>query len=462
MIAYPLTVRTIAQWCSADVIGSSDLLINDIVIDSRKAQSRMLFVALRGSKTDGHLFVNELLQLQYIAIIISIAYYKQNDAQLRAQLTDSTNAALVVKNSLRAVQMVAQRYLQKFDGLKRIAITGSTGKTTCKEILGNILKRYRKSFYSVGNYNSDIGVPLSVFTLQKQTVFALFEVGTNRRGEIAEIAKVVQPHIVIITNIGHAHIAYFGSLQEIASEKISLATNSAHLETVFLNAHDTYPQIHLNKIAKKIIYYDRDTHTASLTLQPHPQHSLLTYNNHTVQTKLRGEFQLQNVRAVIACARSVGCAPAHILQGIKEYQPLFGRLEVIEGNIFILQDCYNASPESMESALRYCAQLPWAGRKIAILGAMKELGAQSDYFHRRVIDLALSMQFHHIYCIGEEFATVVAAHAASAISYYGHIDTLEQALRSALKQGDFVLLKGSREMQLERLTPLIQSIGARA
>lgn len=483
MIGLPVTTETVAKWTGARCIGRRELLLHRLSIDSRTSEAGSLFVALPGERTDGHRYLAEALTPARTAALICRRYYRAHRAELRARFgstldnaaehgaasdtqagagnaADSARALLLVRDPLRALLRLARRYLSELAPPCRIAITGSSGKTTTKELLASIIGNARDLSYSASNQNSAIGVPISILAMQRAPQYMINEVGTGWRGEIPAIADTLNPHIVIVTNIGHAHVAAFGSKAAIAREKLALAYRSSSLRVLYLRRAEQHfarrlPLRHRRSMVV-VRYYDEDPFARQISYTPNDEGAVVTIAGHTVQTELHGEFQRENVFAAAVAAHHLGLSVAEIAAGIASYRPLFGRMQRIEaGSITLLLDCYNANPESTVAALAYLRQTPASGRKICILGEMKELGGMSAHFHRQVFDQALANGIDYLICIGREFAIDSVTQHAQAY-YFEQIDDATRQLNALVGSGDVVLFKGSRSVGLERLAEQLQ------
>lgn len=460
MIGIPITVRTMAEWVGRGVVcvGDATALLRHLCIDSRVTKAGALFVALPGERTDGHRYLAEALAPVGSAALICRDHYRTHRAALHALVADGRRRALlVVRDPLTALLRIARAYLERLAPPCKIAITGSSGKTTTKELLAAILRAGTQDlYYSTANRNSAIGVPLSILELTRAPQYMLVEAGTGWRGEIGRIARALNPHIALITNIGHAHIAAFGSRAAIAREKLALAYQSNALRALYIHSRARHfvrrrlPALHI---------YDTDpfARRISYRVDAHGIGASATIDGHTVDTQLYGTFQRDNLSAAAVLAHHLDVPAAQIAAGLSAYRPLFGRMQYIEAQgVTFVFDCYNSNPESAAAALSYLREVPRGeGRKIAILGGMHELGRQSARFHVQLVEQAIASGADCLICIGDEFAARdVARHPAGY-----HFPDAERAIaevREFVRPGDLVLLKGSRGVALERLMSQLQ------
>ena len=447
--------------CRATVVGNATMAIKAVAIDSREIRPGMLFFALLGSRQDGHTFVPEVLQRQ-AAAIVSHRYYRRLRQKLNALVSATQSALMVVADTYRALRVMAHHYLWHFNHLTRIAITGSNGKTTTKELLASILTAHAPTYFTPGNRNSAIGVSLAAFELRKHHRFALFEAGTDRGGEIAQIAQLLAPHYALITNIGSAHIGIFGSQKAIAREKRDIAARSAALQALFVAEDEPYQTLLSRGIAAPVIAFGPRTTAGFHSFHTELTGSTLQLYERQITSAISGLFQLKNILAAVTVARHLGCSEEEIARGIANYRPPFGRAQYLSGRVAILQDCYNANPESMYESLNSVAAMKWKGRVVCLLGAMKELGQERAHHHLEVARRALTLFNTQLFLYGEEFQQIIARmipEEQQRICCYTAIEELCAHIKDYLRPGDLLFLKGSRVMQLERVTEYIQGRG---
>jgi len=456
MIGVPLTVDTVAKWAHARVVGCRALVMKHLAIDSREVLPQTLFVALPGATTDGHAYLADVLKLPATALLIRARHYRAHRRAILAMCDYTDHALLIVRDPLRALLSIAARYLAQFSFSCRIAITGSSGKTTTKELLAAIIKRAHSVYYTTANKNSAIGVPLALMRIARAHDYLVVEAGTGYKGEIAAIARAIQPQVALITNIGHAHLEFFKSRRAIAKEKFSLALKSRSLAACYLRSSDRALFDIPSRMQSVCHDYDLLPRARQLSYAHERDGARVTIGKQSTHAKLSGAFQHDNLAAVVAVSAHLGIPVPQILAGIADYRPLFGRMQIIEGEVTVILDCYNANPESMQGALEYFAQVAAEGKKICIMGAMKELGGESARFHEQLFHAAIGMNFDHLFCVGEEFAHIDLSGYARA-DYCADVNHLADMLLPLLCLNDILLLKGSRSVGLERLLPQINA-----
>lgn len=438
--------------------------VSSVVTDSRNVLSGSLFVPLIGEFQDGHAYIPKALEAGAAAIFVD-REHGDGSAALFSTLGKQYGAVFImVENTLLALQDAARAYVAKFPNLIKIGITGSSGKTTTKEITGSIFSERYRVIMNEGNLNSETGLPLSVFRIRAEHEVGIFELGMNRKGEIAEIARVLSPSIALITNIGTAHIGILGSQAAIAEEKKNIFSFFDHNGVGFIPEDDSFRE-YLSDVPSGTVFPFGAESTKgfegaeALGIDG----SLVKYAGLEIRLPLPGRYNLKNTLGAIALARYAGLSPDEIKRGIEKVKPLFGRAEVIRGDITVLLDCYNANPDSMESALDFCASLDWKGKKIFVLGSMLELGEESAEAHRRVCGLAAASGVDRVFLFGDDMVSAGKGMDWGTVEVSSHsdIEDLSRALAAMAKPGDLVFLKGSRGMALERVCPALGLAGSR-
>jgi UDP-N-acetylmuramoyl-tripeptide--D-alanyl-D-alanine ligase len=365
---------------------------------------------------------------------------------------------VIVENSLKALQDAGRVYLEKFPKLVKIGITGSSGKTTTKEIAAAIISCEKNTVKNEGNLNSETGLPLSVFEVRSHHEAGIFELGMNRKGEISEIANVLKPNIAAVTNIGTAHIEYFGSKQEILKEKKCIYKFLGNDDVALVPNYDEYSRELAEGVTGKIKYFGSDCFdelegTRSLGLDG----TEITWAGEKIHFSLPGKHSLEDAMAAIAIAKEIPVSDNAIKKGLESVKPLFGRLEILKGYATVIRDCYNANPESTAKSVEFCNSLDNQGRLIFVIGDMLELGENSKASHIKLGTLLSESKADKVFLFGKETAACANVLSCAGKSFYHteDIDDLKNALFSCVKEGDVVLLKGSRGCALERLSDLV-------
>jgi len=436
---------------------------SSVSIDSRTVRPGALFVALRGSALDGHSFVDAAFGAGASAAMVAVSAL-QNPAFGLTALARKWNRVLVaVEDTLKALQNAAGVYLKQFSNLVRIGITGSSGKTTTKEIAAAIIGQEKSVVMNKGNLNSETGLPLSVFEVRPNHQVGIFEAGMNRQGEIAELAAVLDPKLALITNIGSAHIGLIGSRQAIAEEKKKIFSCFSGENAAFIPENDDYRDFLAKDIKGRVVFYGPSSLGALGVLggirDMGLQGTEIVWEGKSARFGLPGKFNLANALAAAALAQEMRISASSIRNGLESVKPLFGRGEILYGRTTLLRDCYNSNPESVEKALDFCDSLEWPGRRIYVIGSMLELGDASEKAHADLGKRLASCKAGMVFLFGEEIQSAAEAMKKSAADlpflYTKDRDELSRALDSSVKSGDLVLLKGSRGCELETLTGML-------
>jgi len=411
-----------------------------ITTDTRKIEPGQIFFALKGVNFDGNQYAVE-------AIRQGAKYAIVDDKNLSGQ-----KGIIVVEDVLETMQELALYHRRKLN-IPVIAITGSNGKTTSKELIRDVLAMKFKVACTKGNLNNHIGIPLTLLDIRAYEDISIVEMGANHQGEISSYCKFTEPNFGVITNIGKAHLEGFGGEEGVLKGKTELFR---YLQTnsnckVFINADDTLLMDQLNglvylpygtnaelPINGKIIENDANF----LTVQIFDED-----NDYIVRTQLTGGYNLQNVLLAYTIGRYFEVDSKKIVQALESYQPTNSRSQILKrGNNTIILDAYNANPSSMDAALINLSK--FEGRKTAIIGAMKELGMYAEEEHRKVLNLAMQLNIDTIVAIGLEFRDILSF---DKIIYFENSDNARTWYQEQKFSNETILIKGSRGMALERI-----------
>jgi UDP-N-acetylmuramoyl-tripeptide--D-alanyl-D-alanine ligase len=423
---------------------------SSVSIDSRSVREGALFAALPGLNCDGHSFVEAAFKNGAAAALVErqkLETYKLSDIAKSLGKT-----LIVVDNSLMGLQKAAAAYLERFPGLLKIAITGSSGKTTTKEIAAKIIGIEKRVTMNPGNYNSETGLPLAVFNLRPGDEVGVFEMGMNHEGEISSLARVLNPDIALITNIGSAHIGILGSKEAIAKEKKNIFSQFRGKGVALIPEDSPYRDYLAQGVRGRVSFYGENSFAElggvnDLGLDG----SEIIWDGKQARFALPGKYNLANAFAAIAITREIPVSAGAIRQGIELVKPLFGRGEIIRGKATVIQDCYNSNPESLAVALEFCESLDWPGRRVYIIGEMLELGEDSEKAHEGMGRLLAESKADMVFLYGKETAAGLKAFDAKRFFHTCGMDELRAAVNGYVRDGDLVLLKGSRGCALERV-----------
>ena len=400
--------------------------------DSRTLQSGQLFFALSGPNFNGNQFAKQALNKGAIAVVVDEDVSINDDRVIR------------VENTLRSLQTLATEQRKKL-GTTIIALTGSNGKTTTKELIHSVLSTTYTTVATHGNLNNHIGVPLTLLSLQKDTEIGVVEMGANHLGEIAVLANIAQPDFGLITNFGKAHLEGFGSLEGVVKAKSELFD---YLKTtsglIFANADDPKIMAQL-KGQDPITYGTETTARVSATLLTENDAIRIEVDQQEIQTQLSGAYNGYNALAAYAIGRHFGVSPQNAKRALESYIPDNNRSQLIrKKDLHITLDAYNANPTSMQAALASFSKK--GGKKIAVLGQMNELGKHTEIEHKRLVDWIKASSIDDCYWVGSAFAPFI-----SSDKYFSTVDqAIDYFSKTPLGQAS-ILVKGSRSFTLEKL-----------
>lgn len=478
-----LTGAELLSAVQGTLIGGSSadrLCFTAVATDSRQVCPGTLFIPLIGEKQDGHAYIPQALEKGASVVFVARASYdaeREKYESLSASYGDV--AFIAVSHTMHALQDAAACYVSKFPHLVRCAVTGSSGKTTTKEIAASILRQKYQVVTNKGNLNSETGLPLSVFQIRSEHTLGLFEMGMNRVNEIGEIAAVLKPDYGIVTNIGTAHIGILGSREAIASEKKKIFTYVDDAGVAVIPADDDFADFLADGVRGKIVRYSTDEASCApagikLISDDGILGTTFSVDGVEMHLSLPGRYNYKNALGAIALARALDVSPLQIKAGIEALNTsgaLGSRSRIRRGAYTVLEDCYNANPDSMQKALELCKDVvPAAGcKKVLVLADMLELGAESCAAHTAAGIQAVAAKPDLIVFIGEEMRAgyeaagkVLSAGSGThtALVYEASradaaVEKLALHIQKTIPAGSFVLLKGSRGMALERFLPYL-------
>ena len=407
--------------------------------DTRNIQPNELFFALKGEHFNGNKYAKKALQKGAIYAVIDEEKYAENDEQY-----------IVVEDCLVALQQLAN-FHRKMLRTPIVAITGSNGKTTTKELMHAVLSMRFETFATKGNLNNHIGVPLSLLSLTSNHQIAIIEMGANHVGEIAALCKIAQPNYGLITNIGTAHLEGFGSQENIQKGKTELYNylHQQQKDAVFVNADDAL-LLSLSSNLEQITYgtssdfftgrIEASDPTLQLTIDDLEQ-------EFTITTKLFGEYNFTNALAAGAVGKHFGVPLLDIAEAIEQYQPANHRSQIVQvGTTTFIVDAYNANISSMRAAVNQFGKIN-SPKKLAILGSMLEHGSIEEQAHQEMVELTKQLNIPALF-VGKEFQQ-----AAPKTQWFANTEQLKQHLSTQDIEHHTILLKGSRGIRLEEVLP---------
>ncbi|WP_366143869.1 UDP-N-acetylmuramoyl-tripeptide--D-alanyl-D-alanine ligase [Methyloprofundus sp.] len=438
-----LTLNEISEILKAELVGTS-VPISGLSIDTRTLSRGDIYLAIKGEQFDGHDFIAQAQQQGAGALIVS----KKGDTDL---------PQLVVKDTRIALAELAGAIRNKLQ-LKVCAITGSNGKTTVKEMIATILAVNSQVLFTQGNFNNDIGVPLTLLRL-KQQQYAVIEMGANHRGEIAYTSHYARPDVAVITNVGPAHIEGFGSIEGVANAKAEIIQSLDDDGIAILNADDHFYGLwkglaEERKVLSFGLKQAADISAENIITQVQDQ-QFKTYfdlvadgNKVPVELVLAGEHNVKNALAASAACLALGIDLKQIQTGLKRVKVVNGRLQLFasDSGIKLINDTYNANPASLAVALEVLKQCP--GEKWLALGAFGELGADSEHIHSEMGRDIKNAGVQRLFATGAMAENTVQAFGAGA-EYFAAQDDLIKSVKEQITPEQTLLVKGSRAQKME-------------
>ena len=426
--------------------GEPDQTVTQICTDSRTLKSGDLFLALRGENFDAHSFVGKAAELGAVGAVVDRA----------PEALPKAFAVMKVADTMDALQKIAMNYRRSLP-LRAVVITGSNGKTSTKDFTAAVLSQRFKVLKTQGNLNNQIGLPLTLLRASAEDEIAVLEIGMNHPGEIEPLAKIAGPDVGVITNIGLAHIEFMGSRDAIALEKGMLAESIGGGGYLVLDAEDEYTPGVADRTQAKIIRAGEDVYATDIQQDADGTRFTVHANQRSAEVRLLvpGLHMVRNAVLAISVGTIFGLSLEECAAGLAEARLTKGRLELknVRG-IRVIDDSYNANPDSMAAALKTLAEIPTQGRRIAVLGKMNELGAESDAGHRRVGEAAGREGIDCVMAVGESATLIADAAVAFGVKEVIRVATTGEAaalLRQMAQPGDLLLMKGSRSVKMETI-----------
>ncbi len=432
--------------------------VSAVSIDSRNIKKDSLFIAIKGGKFDGHNFISDAINAGASAIII--------DEDKADKFSNYKIPVVTVKNTITALGDLAKVWRSKLN-TKIIAITGSTGKTTTKEMLASILSEKYKVNKTASNNNNHIGVPLTLFSTTNDYDILILELGTNHFGEIAYTVNIAQPDYAIITNIGNSHLEYFKNKKGVLNEKIVLfETTVARKGIIFINNDDILISKTMMDYPKRITFGFESISDVKGTIKSFNEEGKpvieICYKDLKVQQQfnLYGEQSAKNYLAAVAVALKLGLNKKEISAGISKFKSIDKRLNIKTFKKFILiDDTYNANPESMRHVIELMPKIKAYNKRIAVLGDMLELGDESAKLHSELGRIIKRNKIDLTITIGESIKNLDSELKKLKVEsiHFDNRKDLAEYLKAFKFPGYIVLVKGSRGMQMEEFLKIIET-----
>lgn len=418
-----------------------DIKIKGISTDSRGDLTNKIFIPLKGDIFDGHNFIEKAFENGAICC-------------LTEKELNINKPTIKVESTKKALRDLANYYLKKFN-IPVVAITGSVGKTTTKDMIASVLSEKYNTIKTEGNFNNEIGLPLTVFNIDETTECAVLEMGMNSFGEIHNLSEISNPNICVITNIGVTHIEYLGSQENIYKAKSEIFDFMKEDGVAILNGDDKFLT---NTTLKNVDYFAIENKNANYFAYNIVYEGLsgtsftISCNNEdkfNAYVPLSGYHMVQNAVCATAVAFRLGLSKEQIINGLKNFKPSKMRMDIIKKETFtIINDVYNASPISMKAMIDVLCTMD---NSVCILGDMFELGDYAKDFHLEVGEYAKYKNIKKIICVGENAKYIYeGAYGHSFVKYFENQENLFLELESILGTGDTVLVKASRGMEFEK------------
>lgn len=445
----------------ASIAGSENVFFRGCAVDSRECEPGQLFTALPGERTDGHLFIPGLIEKGVRTFLVSSVYAMENRSLIDGWISDDGAAFLIADDTLVTLQKAAEWYLEQMPQVQRVGITGSSGKTTVKELTAAVLRRKYRVVCTKGNLNSEIGLPLVAFSVDPDDEIAVFEMGINHPGEMDILVGIVKPQTAVITNIYPAHIGMFSNIEGIAREKMKIFSRAGECLTAFVGQNDKNIDLYRTTYPGNYILFGMGS-TDGVAVSENRGFGgwKLQIGEYEAETRLFGRYNLENICAAVAVGRAFGLNDMEIADGISSVESAgFARGCLKQGRITVIEDCYNANPGSVSAAVELFRETPADGRKFFVLGAMKELGARSRDLHAGIGRLLAEAAFDRVLFYGGEAEAAFGAFCdvgGKSGFFTDSFSELEDYLKKETKTGDLVFLKGSRSLRLENLESALE------
>ncbi len=444
------------------ISGPAETVFHGVSTDSRSINKGNLFIALKGDNFDGHDYADAAFRQGAAGILA------QDGDKMSRLKADKKNAVILVDDTLFALGEIAHGWRQKFS-IPVIGLTGSSGKTTTKEMIASILGRGKNILKTEGNLNNLIGLPQTIFRLNEGHELMLLEMGTNTRGEIKRLTRIADPDIGLITNIGPAHLEGFGSMEAVREEKGDLFLNMKSSGIAVVNLDDEAVVFTADKWRGGKVTFSMSPN-ADVTVNDIERNGVkgIRFNlvirgvAQKVEMKITGLHHMYNAMAAASVSVAVGMDSKAIMDGLSAFRPFSGRMEVsrLRNGAFLLDDSYNANPASVREALMTLKDLKAGHSAYVFLGDMLELGEQADEMHRRIGMLIATIGVNALFLRGD-FSRITATGAMEGgmapenIFYLSDEESGSDYLKNHLKKGDWILVKGSRRMKMEKIAAQI-------
>ena len=443
----PITLREAAQACSGTLHGDPDIKITSIVTDSRKAAAGSMFAAIPGERADGHNFIPMTVEQGAVCALCE-----------RAPEVDVPY--ILVESTLVALKGIAEYYRSLFS-IPFIGITGSVGKTSTKEMISSVLSQKYKVHKTSGNFNNELGVPLTLFGLEEEHEAAVIEMGISGFGEMTRLAKMVRPDISVITNIGYCHLENLGDRDGVLKAKTEMFTYLAPDGKIVLCHDDDKLSAVTGYNGISPIFYGTDPGDEYrvediVERPPYGVSCTLIHGGSAIDVTVPaiGRHNALNALCAMAVGKQLGLSDDEIKRGIESFKNVGSRNNIIHTKgMIIIDDCYNANPTSTKAGLSALSGFP--GRKVAVLGDMGELGKDELALHHEVGAFAKEAGVELLIAVGELSRSTAGGYGEGAV-HFGTVEEAAKGIHAMLREGDSVLVKASHRMHFETIVDTLK------
>jgi len=436
-----LTINKLTQYLNMNNPSEDQVGLLTISIDTRQITpaNPAIYFAIVGERLDGHAFVDQAISNGAEVLVVNNGY----------EVNGRKGLFLFVEDTQKALGQVAAG-IRRDSKIPWVGVTGSAGKTTTRRFISDLLSIKGPVLETIANNNNQIGVPLTIFNLEENHQFAVIEAGTNHCGEIDYLANIIKPDIAVITNIGPTHIEFLGSVEGVAKEKSSLFKHLKPDGKAIFNIETRCVDIVKNIAGKRLISYGLN----SGDVKPEKTMELVNstviiIDGTTLEIPFKGDHYISNFLAAVVVARQLGLTWGEITRASKGIKTIHGRLDVLlDSPIYLIDDSYNASFDSMIAAFQVLNHLPKRGKKIAVLGDMRELGDEKIRYHQELVVQLNKCQFDLVLVSGECWSQVISGYKGK---YFIGLNIGEMVLlcNSNIQQSDQILVKASRSLQFD-------------
>lgn len=451
-----ITIKDIVNITGGTLLcGDENKMIKEFSIDSRSGNEDSIFVPIIGERTDGHKYIEGALQLNG-------ATFTQEHEEAQGE-----KPWIKVEDTVLAMQKVGTYYRNQMN-LPVVAVTGSVGKTSTREMIATALESGRKVFQTMGNQNSQIGVPLTLSHITKEDEVAVLEIGMSERGQIEKLTNMIRPNIAVVTVIGVSHIAQLKNQENICLEKMDIIKGLPEDGKVFLNGDDPFLRKYRGKLEFETYFYgmekDCDYRAENLVTENGRTTFDFYYDGHKIPVVLgqMGEHFVRNALVALGCAHQMGLDVEKAAKSLEFFKGQ--RQQMVDAKAcHLIDDTYNASPDSMKASLLVLSSMEGVrGRKIAVLADMLELGENEKQYHYEVGSFLSDLKIDEVFAYGElskEILRGITDHnTAIKVQHFEDRDSLKAFLCAYVKEEDMVLLKGSNGMKLKEVSLALQGM----